>query len=187
MFLLLINNVFIISAIYIMCTMGMSALSLLMSLVVLNVHHKFPNKSMSRGMRKVVFRVIGPCVGLNKTSNEYSPKKSQKVSPEDFASQTTISSVISTSDKLKRELNTGWKNESQQEMIKSLFNRLDVLVSKVKVDHEEESRRQEWVAAAKILDRLLLYIFLLVTVLLTIVLLGVYPATKAELSGPIKT
>ena len=173
-----------------MCTMGMSALSLLMSLVVLNVHHKFPNKPMSPVMRKVVFRVIGPCVGLNDTSKEYSPKKSQKVSPDekrDLMSQTTISSVISTSEKLKSERNNEHEGDTQQKQNRGVLSRLDVLVNKVNGDDDDECRRQEWVAAGKILDRLLLYIFLLVTVLLTVILLGIYPATKDELSGPIKT
>jgi len=54
-----------------MITMGLSALSILMTLVVLNLHHKSVEKTISSTGRNILFGYIAPAIGMKDTGKKY--------------------------------------------------------------------------------------------------------------------
>ena len=175
-----------------MCTIGMSALSLFGTLVVLNIHHQSTHKPMSDGMRTAIFGILAKCVGLGDLNTYHAPGISYITNaPDDNAEQipkpmTNNQYTLPPNSSATKGVNSFHGLSDELTGLPVLVNKLDTLVTKVREDDVEGSRRQEWVSAARVLDRFLLYIFLVITVTVAVTLLGVYPANRPEITGPIR-
>ena len=148
-----------------MTTMGMASLSLLLTLLVLNLHHQVPDRRISPRMRTVMFGIMAKLLGLKDTHVRFSPNVN-KIAPEDSQTPVVVLDDETTVISDKQSNNMNVKGREEKEVCEAVI-------------------REEWVAAARVLDRVFLYIFLLIIVTLIVILLGVYPATKPPLTGPI--
>jgi len=193
--------------------MGLTSLSVLLAVVVLNVHlYGSALKPVPRRLRRILFLHIAPClrVKLHSSTTVNAQKKSQSSSttaaqrrsttiynaiflnendlqstPHTFYSTTMTDNNSNTINELSAPLisNTQPTTQSLQEC-KRLLSELNRLILRPTEINEEDIIIRDWQNVALVIDRCLFYTYLLLTTILTTFTLLLAPLLKTVPKSP---
>ena len=186
---------------YIMVVIALASISLVCTVIVLSFHHHSPTKRPPKWLRIVANDYLAwiLCMqngikesqgnGLKKPNKGFSQLVPSKIKNmfrrkdnsdnsgpdnEDFELPT-----LSAQDDNKITLEEPNSSDYMHQAMFKLVNLTTSLVDKINDDNESADIQLEWSTLGLILDRFFLIIFFIITMLVTISLLGFYP-----LSGP---
>ena len=179
----------------------MTATSILICVVVLNLHHRDPSAPVPKWLRNITYNVMAPLVCMKSRA----PKKGKSVYKlceftRDYAMgtalndnyteyQTTNIDSFTTplnhtstledngiSDHMYYLLKSGRKKVMLEEVVQHLRR----ITFKIKEKDEQETLKTEWKNVAKIMDRFFLMVFVSLVIISSVVLLYVYPMSARE-------
>ena len=187
-----------------MAVIALASMSLVCTVLVLNFHHHSPTTRPPKWLRIVTndyiawmlrmqfnareqqdtgFRTPTKCFPKTETS-ETRKVRSEKVAIHDEDSEaydlSTVSPELYDNETLAEP---GSSNYMHQAMFK-LVGLTTSLVEKMKDDNTSDEMQAEWTAIAHVLDRFFLVIFCLVTLFVTIGLLGFSPMSGPSMVEP---
>ena len=178
--------------------MAMTATSILICVIVLNLHHRDPNAPVPKWLRNITYNVMAPmvCMGQPKrgqtvyqlceftreyahgvSSNSANPKSNHQ--PQDGVSAPIDENGLYDQISSLVMQGQGKKKPLLEEVVKHLQR----ITAKLREKDEQESLRVEWQDVAKILDRFFLMVFVLLVIISSVVLLLFYPMTSKKLDS----
>uniref|UniRef100_A0AC34F2X1 Uncharacterized protein n=1 Tax=Panagrolaimus sp. ES5 TaxID=591445 RepID=A0AC34F2X1_9BILA len=185
--------------IYLTVVMGMSSISVVMTVVVLNFHHRGPfNRPVPRWLRRVVLEKLRAFLGIQLNYNQYSStngaipnsvssngilrRMSTRMQVDDIVlgnsmieankdlfQETELISIENGESVLRK------KAKKLNDLHSKLLKTLEMLIKRQEVDDFSQKIAHEWRQVAQVIDRFLFWIFLILTVVITTVLLLVIP------------
>ena len=168
--------------------MAMTATSILICVVVLNLHHRDPNAPVPLWLRRLTHNVMAPLVCMR----SHTMQRGQAVYQLCEFSQNYAMSMQHTENHTTEETplaaptledanlceqvcyltkSSGKKKALLEEVVKHLRQ----ITAKLKEKDETEALKAEWKTVAKILDRFFLMLFILIVIISSTLLLLVYP------------
>jgi hypothetical protein len=179
-----------IAGIYLTLIMAMTAMSILICVVVLNLHHRDPSAPVPPWLHSVTyhFMAYAVCMRSQLRSTARSSVFQLCEFSRDYARATSGNSVqhghhddYSTScaaddnglcDHVSYLMKaTGKKKVVLEEILKNVRH----ITYKMKENEEQDAIKAEWKLVAKVLDRFFLLFFVLLVLIASVVLLVVYP------------
>ena len=187
----------LISGIYLTLIMAMTATSILICVLVLNLHYRDPSAPVPNWLRNLAYNVMAPLV----CTKNRAKKKGQTVyqlceftrdyaigtalnndSHNEFHTTNLDSSTTplhhtsslednGINDQVMYLLRSGRKKVMLEEVVQHLRK----ITFKTKEKDEQETLKAEWKNVAKILDRFFLMVFVFLVVISSVVLLYFYP------------
>ena len=156
-----------VSAVYILCIMALMIMSICSTVYVLTLHHShYPVPS---GIKSLTFGFLAKMLCINTTGNI-----SGIVGPAlPTMDQSFLASTITGKEQEKQHKPLGGWSDHQ-----FVANHLEMLVWYKAKQAEEEAQHADWMRVAAIMDRLFLLLFTMATVIISVVLLGIYPLTR---------
>ena len=179
----------------------MTATSILICVVVLNLHHRDPSAPAPKWLKNLTYNVLAPLVCMK--SRE--PKKGKTVYQlceftRDYAMGTALNdnyteyhttNIDSSATPMNHtsSLEDNGFNDQMYYLLKSgrkkvlleeVVQHLRKITFKIKEKDEQESLKSEWKNVAKILDRFFLMVFVFLVIISSVVLLYVYPMDARE-------
>ncbi|MFH4976710.1 hypothetical protein AB6A40_003419 [Gnathostoma spinigerum] len=181
-------------AIYLTIVMGMTSVSVVMTVMVLNFHHRGPfNSPVPRKMKHLVLERLRPFLRMkpphitvaerneNRNLNELIRSASMKIAMEQLDEESKECDqqyvVIKDSpsvDPCEKSLIRLRKLRSTRLQAR-LLKALEMVLKKQQEEEEAQALADEWKQVAQVFDRLLFWIFLVCTLILTMVLLVIIP------------
>uniref|UniRef100_A0A914YT91 Uncharacterized protein n=1 Tax=Panagrolaimus superbus TaxID=310955 RepID=A0A914YT91_9BILA len=185
--------------IYLTVVMGMSSISVVMTVVVLNFHHRGPfNRPVPIWLRRVVLEKLRAFLGIQLNYNQYSStngaipnsvssngilrRMSTRMQVDDIVlgnsmieankdlfQETELISIENGESVLRK------KAKKLNDLHSKLLKTLEMLIKRQEVDDFSQKIAHEWRQVAQVIDRFLFWIFLVLTVVITTVLLLVIP------------
>ena len=152
--------------------MGLCALSLLSTVLVLNFHHHSTDKEMPNWVRKVVFGILAKMV----CQQNVSAAKGSDVDPmaSDKELMKSLESVRSSDGlKIDKKSNIDSMNEMSE-----ILAHLRVITSNIQNKEKDSVILDDWRTAAKIVDRFCFLITCVSTLFFSVLILGLYPLGK---------
>ena len=184
-------DVVLFVAIYLMCIMCVTALSLIFTVVVLNLHHHSPATSMSGCGRFLIFNIFAPVVGLRKEARALMGNKASKhapvsshIKPRGFNSNSPM--IPRSRPQMATQIYEAVENNVKGTTVYDVeFNEgrrpaNGWAARRMERGEEEEQNMEEegkldhgklWLLAARILDRVFLRIFFLIDLALLLTIL----------------
>lgn len=165
----------------------MTAMSILICVVVLNLHHRDPNAPVPPWLHYLTFNLMSYAVCMrsylqrqNRTSAyqmcEFRAHSSLSNHENHLDSATEYTSCVDENglcDHVSYLVrNTGKKKIVLEEILRNIRH----ITSKMKENEEQDIIKAEWKLVAKILDRFFLLFFILLVVISSLVLLFLYPS-----------
>ena len=160
-----------------MSVLTLTSLSLITTVLVVNIHHRQPPVSMPRALRFLVFRIIARVVCLHKQVSTTMSQNEVKPSDQPIANENSSISIDTTRSnkmnnvRMERASLEGKLEAFQEDMLCALKQLFDERARR----ETEDSGSDQWKLLAKILDRLFLILFLISVVVVNVVLIGIYP------------
>ncbi len=185
--------------------MAMTAASILICVVVLNLHHRDPSSPPPLWLRRLTYDFLAPIVcmrsrrprgqtvyqlcefakdyavgtAIHVDSSLDSGFDQTNMRDQSFSSVRDQSSIDETS--LNENMYFLMKTGRKKVMLEEVIQHLRKVTAKIKEKDEQETLKTEWKNVAKILDRFFLVIFILLVFISSTVLLYVYPmAARAK-------
>lgn len=173
--------------------MAMTAMSILICVVVLNLHHRDPNVPVPRWLRKLTYEVMARLVCMRDHTKhrdhgvyqlyEFARDLTHTVHVHENQNHNEVEHSFTTS----LDQDNGYGNRDQgnsytyrktpkkKMVLEEILEHLQQVTNKLKETDEETVIKAEWKAVAKILDRFFLLTFVCVVVLASFFLLCLYP------------
>lgn len=152
-------------------SMGLTAMSLVFTVMVYNIHFHSPDTPVPNWMRKTFLSNLPVLLCLK--SNDKSGSRVQPVSED----QQIISDNVETIQVLAKK-----KDKKSQKCVEDTLTIIaEHFYDQSKAQNVQENNREEWQMTAKVCDRMLLYIFLIAIIIISSVFYGLM------LTQPIKT
>lgn len=175
--------------------MVMTALSIVISVVILELHHHEPNRPVPNWLRRIVFGVLSKLMFIetpykNESTSIFFPKRVKNVARKGL--KIDIEEIRMFED-VKRQQNCSFIDESleiakqlrgKQHVFEEILQHLKEITTKMKKNIKREKLNEEWKMLAKIIDRFLLLIFLLAIIGLTLSILYIYPKLNNAFDHP---
>ena len=171
--------------------MVMTAISIVISVIVLDLHHHEPTTPVPRWLRKFAYGFAAKILCMK---TNYTPEKSHSLYSVTHASswkrnehgETLEENGIREDDRLMHGVNGPMRNlyedfeflvssRKKSLVFEEILQHLRDITGKIKSNVKRENIREEWQTVAKIIDRFLLLIFLIAIVSLTVSILLLYP------------
>ena len=189
-----------ISGIYLTFIMAMTAASIVIFVVVLNLHHRDPNAPVPMWLKWLAYDVMAPLVCMTSHRVRPGPGVYQMCEfTRDFArsvphheennhtDESTLSSRLDD-ESICEQVSYLMKNPVKRKaLLEEIIKHLRQITAKIKETDDQDLLKAEWKAVAKILDRFFLIIFVCVVVISSIVILFIYPTmvqeSKADAAG----
>ena len=157
--------------------MVITGLSLFCTVATLSIHHMDPSRPMPPFLHRALIQRLGKLLCM--TNKKTVEPKQQRSSEQELVGAETGQEKINQKD---ARLQNGGNAMHQEDVIPWRVAAIDAIAgdvqlmarAKMEEAHEEEQGRQ-WQLAARILDRLFLYISIVIMLFLTVSLVIVYP------------
>uniref|UniRef100_A0A7E4ZU22 Nicotinic acetylcholine receptor subunit n=1 Tax=Panagrellus redivivus TaxID=6233 RepID=A0A7E4ZU22_PANRE len=188
-------------AVYLTIVMGMSSVSVVMTVMVLNFHHRGPfNQPIPPWIRRLVLQRLKRILGMKLThplssqngsctrngslnSNGVLRRMSSRLQLDDFVISNAVTdprkdffmeteqiAIDHPGDSVLRK-----KARKLNELHTRLIKTLEFLIKRQEVEDHSLKLANEWRQVAQVIDRLLFWIFLVLTIVITAILLLVVP------------
>ena len=195
--------------IYLTLIMAMTAMSILICVVVLNIHHRDPCTPVPIWLQRLAYNIMAPIVCMRhvvnargstvyqlcETSREYQSNSTTKEHQRDPCHTNHGKQYRLSTEQRRgtRETNLDdnglcdqvaqmLRSSSRKKMVlEEILKHLKQITSKMKDNDEEDSMKMEWKGVAKILDRFFLMLFVLLVIVSSSVLLFFYPLSSKKL------
>ena len=172
--------------------MAMTATSILICVVVLNLHHRDPNAPVPRWLRKLTYDIMSRLVCMRDHTKhrdhgvyqlyEFARDLTQTVHVHEnhtelehsFTTLPEDNGLFSNCDQ-SNSYTYNRKAPKKKLILEEILEHLQQVTSKLKETDEETAIKAEWKAVAKILDRFFLLTFVSVVILASLFLLCLYP------------
>ncbi len=141
--------------------MGISTLSVVVSIIVLYLHHKEPGTRAPRWLRRSAFGGLAKALCMRESIPEYTDDKVAPAKPEGTMEPEDLE------DPVKPPISLAAQVEPDE-----LKVYLRYLTEKMRTKDEEDAILEEWRAVARIIDRVLFWICFIVVVIVVIVLMS---------------
>lgn len=166
--------------------MVMTALSIVISVVILDLHHHEPNRPVPDWLRRIVFGILSRLMFIDTpyknepTSSFFRQKKKNLVKKR---MKSSIEGDHESED-INRPKNNSLNDDCLEisllmkkkfYLFEEILLHLREITAKMRKNIKREQLNEEWKMVAKIIDRFLLLIFLLAIIGLTLSILYIYP------------
>ena len=195
---------FFSSGIYFTLVMGLTSLSVLLAVVLLNVHlYGSALKPVPRRLRSILFYHVAPIlrVRLHRTTATKEQKPAQRTSTAVARRSTTVYNAVFLNDtnltdnslqpdstmmtgNAKNDVRTNSTTPRTFNDCKRLLHELNRIVLRPSETNEEDTIMRDWQNVALVFDRCLLYIYIILTTLLTTFTLLLAPLLKTVPKPP---
>ena len=176
------------SGTYITFIMGMSAMSLFITAIVLNTHFHNGLKPMPNWLM-AMFQTLEKMMCMSRPSDYKQGERG--------ANCKLLTDVLDNSDIIAEEHlqeNDSKKSLKQEDRLSdhhlTQFHKatslLQAILEELKkrhvndLDHAVSKKRMEWERAAKIIDRFMFYLYIFSTIIVTFLMLGIYPISQPD-------
>lgn len=179
--------------------MAMTATSILICVVVLNLHHRDPNAPVPRWLRHLTYNIMAPMVCMRSHTNTRGSTVYQLC---EFAKDYAMTLHENHSDQDQREQQQQQTAQTSLDdngicdhmcyimkgsakkkiLLEEVVKHLRQITCKIKEQDEQDSLKAEWKIVAKILDRFFLILFILIVIVSSLVLLILYPLSARGFS-----
>ena len=178
--------------------MVMTAFSIVISVIVLDLHHHEPSSPVPKWTRRLVFGVMAKVLCMktpyqNESSSLfqiahgrlyglYGPAGSSKFAhpvddcdEEDVLNENNIMGLHTLMKGLYDDLEAVMAPKKKKPLFGEILQHLRDITTKMKRNIKKEQVKEEWKMIAKIVDRFLLIIFMIAIITLTVTILYIYP------------
>ncbi len=182
--------------------MAMTATSILICVVVLNLHHRDPSAPVPTWLRRLSYNVLAPLVCMRSPPQPKKPDSVLRLC--EFTGKFAVGTSFNETE--KEGVGTGFEsntllnrtpssfddngiNEQRMHLLKSgkkkvmleeVVQHLRKITDKIKEKDNEKTVKADWKNVAKILDRFFLMVFVCLVIISSVVLLYVYPMSARE-------
>ena len=181
------------TGIYLTLIMAMTATSILICVVVLNLHHRDPNAPVPRWLRHLTYNIMAPMVCMRSHINHRGSTVYQLC---EFAKDYAMSVHENHADTDQQAPQTSLEDNGicdqmcylmkgsakKKVLLEEVVKHLRQITCKIKEQDEQDSLKAEWKIVAKILDRFFLILFVLLVIVSSVVLLFIYPLSARGFS-----
>ena len=182
--------------------MVMTAFSIVISVIVLDLHHHEPSSPVPRWTRKLVFGVMAKILCMktpyqNETSSLfqiahgrlYGPPGTSKFAQnvddcdeEDVLNENNIMGIHTLMRGLYDDLEAVMAPRKKRPLFDEILQHLRDITTKMKRNIKRDQVKEEWKMVAKIVDRFLLIIFMFAIITLTVTILYIYPVMASAMA-----
>ncbi|KAK2164106.1 hypothetical protein LSH36_68g00000, partial [Paralvinella palmiformis] len=177
--------------IYLTLVMTMTAMSIFISVMVLNLHHRDPNRPVPPWLRHLSYDVLANIVCARNIPPTYQSGSSSTYQLQEMTNR--MEGINSESNDILlqnvQNIDGGRVRGDEWSLVKrntidkrllleEILKHLSQITGKLKDNEEQDSLQGEWKAVAMILDRFFLLIFVLLVVISSLVLLYIYPLSS---------
>ena len=148
--------------------MGLSAFSVGFSVMVLGFHHHHTKERPHAMVRYVVYTWLSRAVCMSKQIEEYTAEDINAISKEPGHFYDTVFSV---KEPIIDNKSNGFEHHRQAFAWESEHDRRQANTIKSVTSADEKAFREEWVTMARVIDRFLFMIFIIINVLVTVAVL----------------
>lgn len=171
--------------------MTMTAMSIFISVMVLNLHHRDPNRPVPPWLRHLSYDVLANIVCARNIPPTYQSGSSSTYQLQEMTNR--MEGINSESNDILlqnvQNIDGGRVRGDEWSLVKrntidkrllleEILKHLSQITGKLKDNEEQDSLQGEWKAVAMILDRFFLLIFVLLVVISSLVLLYIYPLSS---------
>ena len=181
-----------VPGIYLTLIMAMTATSILICVIVLNLHHRDPNAPVPTWLRKLTYNIMAPivcmrshttnCKGqavyqLCEIARDYAVNLGGLSEPHSADSDSNLQYLPAEENNIgdQHYYMLGRTLGKKRMILEEILKHLRQITAKLKEREEQEALRAEWKVVAKILDRFFLMIFVCIVIISSTTLLFVYP------------
>ncbi len=185
--------------------MVMTAFSIVISVIVLDLHHHEPSSPVPRWMRRLVFGFMAKLLCMktpyqNESSSLFQiahgrlrlpgapPPKlvhqnaADDCDDDDLLNENNIVGLHSLMRGLYDDLEAVMAPKKKKPLFDEILQHLRDITTKMKRNIKREQVQEEWKMVAKIVDRFLLIIFMIAIITLTVTILYIYPVVSSSLA-----
>ena len=184
--------------------MVMTAFSIVISVIVLDLHHHEPSSPVPRWVRKMVFGVMAKMLcmktpyqnessslfqiahgrlgyGLAGSSSRFAHNVDD-CDEEDVLNENNILGLHTLMKGLYDDLEAVMAPKKKKPLFDEILQHLRDITTKMKRNIKREQVKEEWKMIAKIVDRFLLIIFMFAIIALTLTILYIYPVLATAMA-----
>lgn len=192
-----INIVFLLAGIYLTMVMVMTAFSIVISVIVLDLHHHEPSSPVPRWLRRLVFGFMARILCMKTPYGTESSSlfqiahgrlrhthvTSAEDCDEDILEANNIAGITAVMRGLYDDLESVMAPKKKKPLFEEILQHLRDITTKMKRNIRREQIKEEWKMVAKVIDRFLLVIFLIAIITLTATILYIYPNLAIHLQS----
>uniref|UniRef100_A0A9J2PQM9 Neurotransmitter-gated ion-channel ligand-binding domain-containing protein n=1 Tax=Ascaris lumbricoides TaxID=6252 RepID=A0A9J2PQM9_ASCLU len=182
--------------IYLTVVMAMTSVSVVMTVMVLNFHHRGPfNQAVPKWVHRLVLNRLrrALCMRLPYTgwkdngfcsANGMTKTISIGLAMDDFRTRQSIpanAELVNVDDAAALRKKKCRPNELHSRLLKTL----QVLIRRQEMEDLYQTLANEWRQVAQVIDRLLFWVFLVCTVIITLILLIIIPAVHRSMESDV--
>ncbi len=176
-----------VPGIYLTMVMVMTAFSIVISVIVLDLHHHEPSNPPPKWLRRIVFGFMAHIICMrtpyqNESSSLFQIAHGKLRHPmhdtddeEDRMEENHLPGLTHLMRGLYDDLETVMAPKKKKPLFEEILQHLRDITTKMKRNIKREQIKEEWKMVAKIIDRFLLVVFLIAIVMLTSTILYIYP------------
>ncbi len=162
----------------------MTATSILICVVVLNLHHRDPNAPVPHWLYKLTYNIMAPLVCMRGHTNRGQSvyqlcefTREYMVGHFSQENQTESDSLNTPVDEngLCEQVCYLMKSGKKKILLEEVVKHLRTITAKLKEMDEQENLKTQWKVVAKILDRFFLVVFIIIVIVSSTTLLLIYP------------
>ena len=183
--------------------MVMTAFSIVISVIVLDLHHHEPSTPVPKWLRRLVFGFMARIVCMrtpyqNESSSLFQiahgtlrhPLHDIDDEEEHRIEENHLPGLTHLMKGLYDDLEAVMAPKKKKPLFEEILQHLRDITTKMKRNIKREQIKEEWKMVAKIIDRFLLIVFVLAIVMLTATILYIYPTLAVqfhpERGGPVE-
>ena len=171
--------------------MVMTAFSIIISVIVLDLHHHEPSNPVPRWLRQLVFGCMARMLCMetpyrNESSSLFqiahgrlkqpvSDADNASLDEEDLAEDSHVQGMNNFMKNLYDDLEVVMAPKKRRPLFDEILQHMRDITTKMKRNIKREQVKEEWKMVAKVIDRFLLVIFLIAIITLTATILYIYP------------
>jgi hypothetical protein len=144
--------------------MGQTTVSLIVTVIILNIYHRAPHKPVPPRVKRAVFGPVTTMLCMRGELNIM--PTTAKVSPTKH-DDTSLAFALDNGIRMQEidVVNDKGVLPTQDAIPNDVIIYIRWLISRAQEQEVEDKNKSEWIALAKVLDRFMLYIFLILAVL----------------------
>ena len=182
-----------VSVIYLTLIMSMTAASIVICVMVLNLHHRDNNAPVPSWLTTLSFRLLAPLVCMRKQVKEHDQNTSER--PRSTQGLTAAAQTAADNQVKAHAHNTTARRAPHQhessftrdvkrrarrrEIVVEILGHIELITWRLKEEEDEQRLHCDWMIVAKILDRFFLLVFVCLVTGSTSFLLVIYPNVRA--------
>ena len=179
-------EIILLSVIYLTLLLGISAISTILTVAILNMFHKDGERDMANWQQYLIFNCLGRVVRKKREAQPFLVTRNPRgqVEPQpinNVCKQGMLLADIGRSLPMICDNSGTKKDDPTLRVLQELLNGEREKRKQIEEDMEKATVRKKWVTGARIIDKFLMYVYLVTTISITLICVVIIPTIPRPL------